>query len=187
MVGEVLISKLQVEWNHDPHLVWTIVLYTVHTPVCKCEVVHRNVSIAGWCTFRASATRTSVRQTLPSVGLCPEQAAVGALGRPGAQCCEGGLQLPGACRELLVGWGKSHSRSLWEAAGTEWGLVWLWQRDLASLSAWESPGQTEMSHMHHCVERVIPDHSISYLHGLTLQQGEVKRHPNEEGLTFETF
>lgn len=99
---------------------------------------------AGWYSLRVSVTRTSVRQTLPSVGLCPEQAAVGVLGRVEVQCCERGLQLPGAPQGWQAGWGKSHSQSPWEAAGTEWSLAGLWRLDPVSLVAWESPVEMDL-------------------------------------------
>lgn len=37
------------------------------------------------------------------------------------------------------------------------------------------------------MEHVGVEHNISYLHGLALEQGEVKCHPKEEGLAFEAL
>lgn len=37
------------------------------------------------------------------------------------------------------------------------------------------------------MEHVIPNPNVSYLHGLALEQGEVKCHPHEEGLAFEAL
>ena len=103
--------------------------------------------MSGWISVQKhiqvglTVNSQSVTQTLPCVGLFPEQAALGVPGPAAGRPQECVARHPAVCPVWRGGWGTSRSRNPWGAAGTKWGLVGLWRPGPVSLSAPGSPGQ----------------------------------------------